>query len=188
MGNYSRHRLPQPILREIYRFIKDDLGLLVQMTAVMGQGVPKGPDTTYSLAVRNAGTKGKGLTAGDITVAVMLPPNAVVADTTGPGYNGVQSNVRGDRTTVGTAATWKIDSLAAGEELTFTITLAGPPAPAAELFRDSIVQWMKPVMRPGARDLAPTLRDARNTRDDDYRPVTFRPAATPQTAPATAQF
>lgn len=174
MGNYSRHRLPEPILREIFRFIKDDLGLLVPMTAVMSQGVADGPNTTYTLAVRNTGAKGKGLTAEEITVAVMLPPSANVVGMTGPRYQGVQPNVRGDHDAVGSAAVWKGNRLAAGEDLRFQITLAGPPAAANELFKDSVVEWLKPVIRPGVRNLA--LRDHRNTRDDDYRPVTFQGA------------
>lgn len=47
-------------------------------------------------------------------------------------------------------------------------------APANEVFKESIVQWMRPVMRPGVRTLA--LRDYRNTRDDAYRPITFQQA------------
>lgn len=172
MGNYSRHRLPEPILREIFRFIKDDLGLLVPMTAVMSQGVAGGPNATYTLTIRNAGTKGKGLTAEEITAAVMLPPTATVVGTTGPGYQGVLPNVRGDHETVASAAIWKVDRLTAAEELRVQITLAGAPMPANELFKDSLVQWMKPVIRPGARNLA--LRDYRNPRDDDFRPVTFQ--------------
>ena len=185
MGNYSRHRLPEPILREIYRFIKDDLGLLVPITAVMSPGVANGANTTYTLTIRNTGTKGRGLTAEEITVAVMLPPNARLVEAAGPGYQGLQSNVRGDHDTVGPAAVWKVDRLAAADVLRLQVTLAGPPFSAADLFKDSIVQWMKPVMRPGARTLA--LRDYRNMRDDPYRAVTFqqggRGGATPAAQP-----
>jgi hypothetical protein len=155
----------------IFRFIKDDLGLLVPMTAVMSQGVADGPNTTYTLTIRNTGTKGKGLAAEEITVAVMLPAAAKIVGATGPGYQAVQSNVRGDHDTIGSAAVWNVDRLAAAEDVRLQITLAGPPAPAGDLFEDSIVQWMKPVMRPGARALA--LRDYRNRRDDAHRPVTF---------------
>jgi hypothetical protein len=185
MGNYSRHRLPEPILREMFRSIKDDLGLLVPMTAVMSQGVSNGANTTYTLTIRNTGTKGRGLTAEEITVAVMLPPNAKLVEATGPGYQGLQSNTRGDRDSVGLAAVWKVERLAAGDELRLQVTLAGPPANAADLFKESIVQWMKPVMRPGARALV--LRDYRNTRDDAYRPVTFQQGRGGGGAPAAAQ-
>jgi mono/diheme cytochrome c family protein len=172
MGNYSRHRMPEPILREMFRFIKDDLGLLVPMTAVMSQGASDGANTTYTLTIRNTGTKGRGLTAEEITVIVMLPPAAKLVGATGIGYQGVQSNARGDHDALGPAATWRIERLAASDELRLQVTLAGPPANAADLFKESIVQWMKPVMRPGARTLV--LRDYRNTRDDAYRPVTFQ--------------
>lgn len=185
MGNYSRHRLPEPLLREIFRFIKDDLGLLVPMTAVMSQGVSSGANTTYTLTIRNTGTKGRGLTAEEITVTVMLPSAAKLVEATGPGYQGLKSNVRGDHEAVGTAAVWSVDRLAPAEDLRLVVTLAGPPANAADLFKESIVQWMKPVMRPGARTLA--LRDYRNTRDDAYRPVTFQQGGRGGAPPAAAQ-
>lgn len=181
MGNYSRYRLPEPILHEIFRFIKDDLGLLVPMTAVMSQGVADGPNTKYSLAIRNTGMKGKGLTAEEITVAVMLPPDARVVNATGTGYQGVQPNVRGDHDTIGSAALWKVDRLAPAEALALTITLAGAPAPASDLFKDSVIEWMKPVMRPGVRNLA--LRDYRNPRDDNQRAITFQQAAAQTAGP-----
>ena len=181
MGNYSRYRLPEPILREIFRFVKDDLGLLVPMTAVMSQGVADGPNAKYSLAIRNTGMKGKGLTAEEITVAVMLPPEARVVSATGAGYQGVQPNVHGDHDTVGSAAVWKVNRLAPADALALTITLAGAPGRSSDLFKDSVIQWMKPVMRPGVRNLA--LRDYRNPGDDNHRAITFQQAAAQTAAP-----
>ena len=171
MGSYSRHRLPPPILQEIYRFVRNDLGLLVPMNAAMRAGVAAGDNTTYALVLRNTGAKGKGLAAGDITVTVMLPADAKVVATDGPGYQGVQANVRGDHDTTGRAAVWKVEQLAAGDQVTFSVTLAGPPQPPNQLFKDSMVGWTKPVIRPGVRNLA--LRDYRGQRDDDFRAVTF---------------
>jgi hypothetical protein len=77
--------------------------------------------------------------------------------------------VRWDHDTVGPAALWKVEQLTA--QLTFAVTLAGPPQPPNQLFKDSIVEWTKPVIRPGVRNLA--LRDYRSQRDDDFRAVTF---------------
>ena len=133
MGNYSRTRLPEAVLREVYRFARD-LGFLVPMTATIGAGARNGPNTTYTLTVRNTGTPGKGLVAEDVTVALLVPAGTRVIATTGGGYVGVQSEVEGNGAARGEAAVWKLERIAPHDELTYTITIAGSPVPPAVLF------------------------------------------------------
>ena len=178
MGNYSKKRLPEMVVREMYRFIKDDLGLLVPITATILPGTAAGANTTYTLTVTNTGVKGKGLTAEDVTISLMLPQSAKIVGQTGAGYQGVKPNTQGDRDTKGDAAVWTLANIVPGQEIKYTVTLPGAPAPPATLFRDSTVMWTKPAMRTGVPNLQ--LRDQRMARKDDYQAVTFpNPPAPP---------
>ena len=145
MGNYTKARVPEVILRELFRWVEDDLGLLVPIQAVLDlAGTPNGANTTYTLTVRNAGAPGKGLTAEDVTVSLKLPAGAKVVTTTGAGLQGVTAD----------AAVWKLAKIAPKDELKYTVTLAGAPSAPGPLFKGSRVDWMKPAMRIGG----PTLQ------------------------------
>ena len=78
MGNYTKARVPEAVLREVYKFVHDDLGLLIPMLANVGPGTASGANSTYPLTIKNNGTAGKGLTAEDVTVSVKLPDGAKV--------------------------------------------------------------------------------------------------------------
>lgn len=169
MGNFSRARLPEPVLREIFRFVKDDLGWLVPITARVDAGTPAGSNTTYTVTILNSGHAGKGLSAEDVTISVMLPPGAQVVTATGDGYQGVRPAAQGH------AATWKVARIGPTQELKYTLTLAGAGAPG--MFANSTVGWTKPAMRPGVPDLV--LRDTRSQGKDDYMPIALPPRPQP---------
>jgi hypothetical protein len=170
MGNFSKERLPESILREIFRFVQD-AGFLAQVTASLAAGTPQGPNTVYTLTVVNDGVAGKGLTAEDVTIFVRVPSGCTVVTATGGGYQGVRP-LAGLRLTPalplaphphvptdlperptpdlrGDVAVWKVPHIAAGEKQIYTLTLSGP-GPAAEVlqgFAGSTVHWERPSVR-----------------------------------------
>ena len=101
MGNYSRDRLPEPQLREMWDWAMD-LGKLVPLSGRIAAGPATAAGVTYTVQVTNAGVKGKGLTAEDVTVEIVGGGKAV--------------------------GSWRVPRLAAGERRQFTVTL-GAPAP-----------------------------------------------------------
>ena len=133
MGNYTRDRLPEPLLKEIYDWMHD-LGplmpLQVRLTPAQGGG------STYQLTVANGTIKGKGMNAEDVTVNVEVPEGVQVTNTTGTGYEGVKS-AEGKN-----VATFRIKNLAPGETQTFTLTTSAP-APG---LRGS-ASWAKPAVK-----------------------------------------
>jgi mono/diheme cytochrome c family protein len=138
MGNYSRQRLPESTLQEIWKFMSSDLGLRVPIDASIDAGVAAGANKTYTLTVVNSGKAGKGLTAEDVTIALALPSGVNVVSTTGAGYKGVRAAA------AGSMATWQAPKIAPGEKQTFTLTLSGS---AENLFKGSAVSWAKPEVR-----------------------------------------
>ena len=170
MGNYSRTRLPDAVLRELYRFVKDDLRLLVPLAATVDSGVASGANRRYTLRVKNNGAAGKGLNAEDITIALKLT-GAQLVDATGPG---TQKKADG-------GVSWQVSRLTPQQELTYSITLSGATAPPLQLFSGSRVDYLKPTMRDGAPNLKlpdPRWLGSRN----DWVPVGMAPPA-----PAPAQ-
>lgn len=170
MGNYSTTRVPEAVLRDIYRYARD-LGFLVPITATMTAGAADGPNTTYTLTLRNTGMPGKGLVAQDVTVALLVPAGTKVIGATGGGYEGVKSGIEGEGTARGEAAVWKVARIAPHDELKYSITIAGAPLQPAVLFKDSVVGWTKPRFRPGLPDLP--LKDERMLKNHDYVTLTF---------------
>jgi cytochrome c553 len=167
MGNFSRLRLPESILQEIYRFAIHDLGLLVPISAEIASGVPAGENTTYTLTIKNEGIKGKGLSAKDVTILLILPAGSKMVSATGRGYEGI----RLDSQTKSDAAVWQIPRVAPEEEQLYTLTLSGTSGAPANIFKGSVVRWAKPEIRKGAPDLV--LRDPRMPGRVAQTPVTF---------------
>lgn len=183
MGNFSRDRLPEPVLMEIYKFMKDDLGLRVPVRATLAAGAAASANTTLTLTVENRGTRGKGLTAQGVTVTLVVPEGTSVANTTGAGYQGVrQVTVRrggqgGQRPVEATvnAAVWRVPSLGAGDTQTYTVTLSGMiPTPPGPAFQGSTVTWDSP---PGRKPGGPNLPQKDEVRSDknDFVAITFPP-------------
>jgi hypothetical protein len=160
MGQFSRERIPEAVLKDMWDFMKD-MGLRSLVFGAIAPGVASGANTTYTLTLDNKGVPGKGLSAEDITFSLVVPAGLTVVSATGTGYQGVKAGdyiaapgrlapframnptpntdrVKGD------LATWKIPKLAAGEKQTFTITLSGT-GPAK--FDGTTVTWGKPDVK-----------------------------------------
>lgn len=157
MGNFSRTRLPESILQEIFTFAMKDLGMIPPITGAIAEPMPDGANTTYKIFVKNRGIQGKGLAAEDVTILIALAPGVTVVSGTGTGYQGVQNNpqLKSD------AAVWKVPSVGPGETQMYTLTIAGKGAPAVQLFKRSVVYWTKPALRPGIANIDDLVLDGR---------------------------
>jgi cytochrome c553 len=132
MGNYSRTRLPESLLQEIFLYLKDDLKF---RPAVAARLTPADSAGTYNLAVENNGLAGKGLSAEDLTISLALAPGTKVTNTTGAGYKGVRKGQDG-KTDV---AVWQLSKLAPKDKQSYTITLSGGTIPSGSVI------WAKPT-------------------------------------------
>lgn len=132
MGNYTRERVPEPLLREIYDWLRD-LGPLMPLQARVAAAAT---GSTYTVTLANTTVKNKGLTAEDVMLAVELPEGVQVTSNTGTGYEGVKS-AEGK-----TVASFRVPRLAPGDQQTFTLTLSAP-APGLK----GTVRWAKPAVK-----------------------------------------
>jgi cytochrome c553 len=176
MGNFQRNRLPETVLREIWKFVSTDLGLLAPIVANINAGILSGANTEYTVTVTNQGDKVKGLTAETVTVSLVLPQGSTLVSNAGAGFKGVSKQPinlpavagRGGnpgtpaQTIMADVAVWQVARIAADEKPTFSVTLAGAPVPAAG-FRGSTVIWLKPEVRKTNLE----LRDPRTPGDND---------------------
>lgn len=148
MGNYFRTRLHESTLREIYDWARD-VGYRAALYVPLSAGVAGSAGVTYTLDVENYGLPGKGLTAEDLTVSLVVPVGANVVATTGPGYQGVRS----DAVLKGNVAVWELPRLGPKEKQTFTLTLSRAGT-ATDNVRGRVV-WRKPVVKTGPYDSWP---------------------------------
>ena len=111
MGNYSRARLPESILEEIYVYLKDTLGYRVSISSSV---TPGSSPNSYNLVVENGGRAGLGLTAENIVVTLNLDSGTSVTNGGGPAFQGVEN---------GTDAVWRFPRLGPAEVRTVAFTL-----------------------------------------------------------------
>jgi mono/diheme cytochrome c family protein len=141
MGSYLRTRLPESTLKEIWDWMVE-LGVhLAPLRATVAAG-ETGPDgVSYTVTVTNAGVPDRGVTMEGLEIALALPAGANVVRTTGEAEAG------------GGVATWRVASMPAGDQQTFTITLAQ----AATELRGTIT-WAEPAVTsdPEVRFALPT--------------------------------
>ena len=143
MGNFSRSRLREPALQDIWNYIRD-LGVRAPMEGVLSAGVPSVDGVTYTVTVKNYGLPGTGLTAEDITTMVILPAGAAVVSATGDGYQGV----RADEQAKATVAEWRVARMGPRDRQTYTVTLS-----QAGTAKDNVrgrVLWAKPTVKTGS--------------------------------------
>ncbi len=140
MGNYSRTRAPEPVLEEIWRYLRDDLKFRVPLTSRVTAATPAG---TFNLVVQNGGLAGKGLTAEDITISLALTPGTKVTNATGAGYQGV----RNDPQRNADVAVWQVPRLGPKQNQTYTVTIASGGRIAS-----GVVRWTKPASGTGTPD------------------------------------
>ena len=192
MPIYSPERLPEPILREIYAWSVDELGLRPSIAGALALGERQGEKTSYTLTVANNGLKDKGLAAEGLTVFVRIPSGCAVVTGTGAGYSGVMplaalglapalqraphphddSGVveRPAPDLARDVAVWKIAKLEAGEKQTLTLTMSGPE-PNADVFggfAGSTVHWVTPGRRPAGSPPRMVYRDLRIADEGDH--------------------
>ena len=163
MGLFNPKKLSEPVLREIWDFM-EDMGQRAFLWADMDAGMKSGDNTTYTLTLENRGRVNSGLTAGDITVSLRIPEGISVVNATGGSYEGMRENVE-TVTTPGQLApfrglnpnpnvqranvdfaTWAVDSVAAGEEVTLSVTLSGG-GDATPDFSGSRITFNEPQVR-----------------------------------------
>jgi hypothetical protein len=147
MGNYSRARLPEPMLQQIWQFISVDQGLIVPVEARLAPGLRTGGAANapmlYMLNVENVGAPGKGLVAEDVSIALTLPAGSKVVSATGAGYQGVQRDAQG-----ADVAVWKLARMGPKDMHTYAIVISHPAGDAQRL--RGVVRWSKPVMGDGS--------------------------------------
>ena len=147
MGNYSRSRLPESVLQEIWTFARD-LGFRAKVAGQLSAGVPASNGVAYALTVENEGLAGKGLMAEDLTIQLVLPAGSKVVSTSGAGYQGV----RRDEQAKAEVAVWQLSRLAPKNHQTYSITLS-QAGTAADNLRGEI-RWTKPTVKTGPFDSA----------------------------------
>lgn len=147
MGNYSRSRVPEFLLQEIWTFARD-LGFRPLLAGQLSAGVAASSGVTYTLNVENRGLPGKGLTAEDLTITLIVPAGSTVVNATGNGYQGV----RRDEQAKANVAVWQLPRMAPKDRQTYTVTLSRAGS-AADNLRGTI-RWTKPVVKTGPSDTA----------------------------------
>ncbi|PYU20292.1 MAG: hypothetical protein DMG30_21555 [Acidobacteria bacterium] len=150
MGNFSKERLPEIVLREIYRFMVD-AGFRAPINASLLAGPRQGENTTYTLTVFNDGVAKRGLDAEEITIFIKIPQGTKFVSATGNGFRGAHPLAqlglepaipntpgrfdpsgklpeREKPDLSGDVAVWEVPRIAAAEKQTYTLTLSGPTA------------------------------------------------------------
>ncbi|HEY7297321.1 MAG TPA: cytochrome c [Xanthobacteraceae bacterium] len=133
MGNFSRTRLTEGHLRQIYFWARDEIGVRAPMAGQIAKGEQGPGGITYPITIRNNGVQGRGVIAEGLTVKVTLPADGKIIAVTGPGYQGADQNV----------ATWKLARSAPKDQEHLSITLAQPAS-----LRGTIT-WAKPAPKTG---------------------------------------
>jgi mono/diheme cytochrome c family protein len=137
MGNFSRARLTEGQLRQIYFWARDEIGFRPQLAAALGKGETGPTGVTYPLTVTNNGVQGKGMLAEGMTVSLTIPAGNNVVAATGQGYQGVVNNV----------ATWKLARSAPKDQEKLSITLSQAVTQAANV--RGTLTWAKPAPKIG---------------------------------------
>ena len=113
MGNFMRPRMPESELREVYNWMRDDIGFRPFL-----QGNIAANGATYTLTVRNGGAEGRGIAAEGVTVRAVIPAGVTVVSATGAGYQGVKTEG------ANTYAEWTLPRSAPKDAQTYTVTLS----------------------------------------------------------------
>src|SRR5882672_1052178 len=154
MGNYSRTRLSEGQLRQIFFWMRDELGFRPMMAGALSKGESGSTGVTYNLSVSNNGVQGKGLIAEGITVSLIIPKDATVVAATGTGYQGTRTANNA------TNAVWQLPRSAPkdSERLPITLWKAGTQA---DNLRGAI-RGPSPVRSPAPTTTTPRSRRRRS--------------------------
>jgi cytochrome c553 len=141
MGDYSRTRLAEDHLRQIYDWAVG-LGLEIPIEGNISDAQPAGTGATYSLNVTN-----KGVEADSATIALVIPNGVKVVTTTGTGYKGV----RMDKQAKANVAEWTVAKILPNDKQAYSITLSRATTAAEKLH--GTIHWMTRGGRPaGPKD------------------------------------
>ena len=189
MGTYTRARLPEPVVREIYNFMMS-LGPLARVEARLSPVQRSGDDFIYTVAVKNEGTA-QGVKPEELSVELVLAPEITVLGAKGEGYQGIHRDPTSDRD----VAVWKIPTLGGKEEQRFTLVVRGPAADNAIVTMPREEQWSttSAMVIPGRHSRVywakPTTRELPNMVKEPRRPpvgehTAIRPVTNPLPRPS----
>ena len=195
MPHYSPERLPESVLREMYVWLVEELGLRPWISGALAVSGRDGDQTSYTLRLLNEGEAGNGLAAEGLTVFVRIPAGSSVVAATGTGYEGTMplqalglepalrlaphphdDSGRVERPEPDLSrdvAVWKLARLTAGERVDFSLTLSGPE-PSADLlrgFEGSTVHWVSPGRRPAGSPPRMIYQDLRMPDRGDHERI-----------------
>jgi len=143
MGDYSRTRLQEDQLKQIYDWAVG-LGLEIPVTTNISEAEPSQGGFTYKMTVIN-----KGVQADNATIAVDVPAGVKVVTASPTGYKGVHA----DKKTKGNVAEWQVASLMPNDKQEYSITLS-KALPQGDRLKGEI-HWMTRGGRPaGPKDFA----------------------------------
>ena len=139
MGNFSRSRLTEGQLRQIYFWARDEIGPRAPMAGQIAKGEPGPGGVTYPVTITNNGVPGRGVIAEGLTINLTIPAGATVVAATGTGYQGTHT----DDKTKATVATWRLPRSAPKDQEKLSITLSQAATAVANLRGD--IHWTKPA-------------------------------------------
>jgi Cytochrome C oxidase, cbb3-type, subunit III/Domain of unknown function DUF11 len=143
MGDYSRTRLQEDQLKQIYDWAVS-LGLEIPVTTNISEATPAAGGVLYKMTVVN-----KGVQADNATIAVEVPAGTKVVTASPTGYKGVHA----DKKSKGNVAEWQVAKLLPNDKQEYSITLS-KALPASEHLKGSI-HWVTRGGRPaGPKDFA----------------------------------
>ncbi|MEQ1898655.1 MAG: cytochrome c [Vicinamibacterales bacterium] len=197
MPHYSRERLPEAVLREIYQWMVVDIGMRASIGGTLTAGEPREGQTTFTLALENRGIANVGLDAEVLTAFVRVPTGTKVVKAGGVGYTGTQSLaklglepglrtaphphdesgevVRPKQDLSGDVVVWKLPKLAAGEKTQLTFTIAGAASDAlVKGLAGSTVYWEKPGRNHNGRPPTMVYRDLRTPDYGDHEIIAVK--------------
>jgi mono/diheme cytochrome c family protein len=141
MGNFNPDRVTEAQLAQIIDYIKSDIGFRAALRGRLTKGVQGEKGVTYTLNVENLALPGKGLSAEDLTVRLMIPAGTTVVAATGPGYKGVRS----DDKEKAQVAEWAWPKAGPRDKQTYTITLSKAGTQQDNLRGN--IRWMSPKIK-----------------------------------------
>jgi cytochrome c553 len=141
MGDYSRTRLSEDTLKQIYDWALS-LGLEIPITTSISSAEQAPNGFTYKLDVVN-----KGVEADNATIEVVVPAGTKVVTATGTGYKGV----RADKKAKANVAEWQVAKLMPNEKQAYSITLS-KAVPGSDHLKGSIHWAMRGGRTAGPKD------------------------------------
>jgi mono/diheme cytochrome c family protein len=114
MGDYSRTRLQEDQLKQIYDWAVG-LGLEIPITTNISAAEQAPNGFTYKIDLSN-----KGVQADNATIQIEVPAGTKVVTATGTGYKGVHA----DRKTKGNVAEWQVAKILPNDKQSYSITLS----------------------------------------------------------------